>query len=292
MHEDLGLLSLLRPVNMLLGGASVAALMYYMAPLSFSWSLAGIPVVIVALTLGAGNVINDITDIETDQVNHPERFLARHPEYKPAAWIVFAVLIALILGLMFISKKISSFPLTTLGLVVGTLLVLYSIILKRYLFWNNLTVALCASAVVPFSYLWLRTEAINPQRPVFSYFLYGALIFFVHFSREIVKSMADHVGDLLRQSATYVSAGHTPLLHCILRFNTLCMGAAILIMPVIMKNVLTWYYVILMIPLGVLLLKIFRLIPELSDVCRAKRLALCQKWTMALGIVSLLCWKS
>lgn len=282
----------MRPVNVLLGAASVSALMYYMAPQNFSGSLAGIPALIVALTLGAGNVINDITDIKADQVNHPERFLARYPHHKTTAWIFFSVLIALIVGIMIITRKIFNLPLMAMGLAVGALLVLYSLIIKRYLFWGNLTVSICASTVVPFSYLWLKAESITPQRPVFTYFLYGALILFIHFSREIAKSMADHVGDLLRQSATYVSAGHTQALHHILRVSTLSMGAAMLVLLIIMKDALSGYSLVLFACLGVLLFKIFRLIPEISEIPKAKRLSSYQKWTMALGIASLLCWKS
>jgi 4-hydroxybenzoate polyprenyltransferase len=292
MYYVLGLFSLMRPLNMLLGSASVAALMYFIAPLSFSWSVAGIPALIVALSVGAGNVINDISDIKVDQVNHPERFLARHPEHKSSAWIVFAILVALIVFMMIITGKILSFPLMALGLAVGSLLVLYSLVLKGYLFWGNLTVAFCASMVVPFSYFWLKYEYILPgQRPAPALILYGALIFLIHFSREVSKSMVDHVGDLLRQSVTYVSAGYTHSLRIVLNWSTLAMGLALMLLVLIMRSAVSWYIIPIFTLLLVALYKILRLIPNISSIREAQRLSRYQKWTMALGIASLLCWK-
>lgn len=293
MRYGLGLLSLMRPLNMLLGSAAVAALIHFMAPQSFSWSFTSRPALIVALTLAAGNVINDILDIKVDQINHPERFLARHPEHKSSAWVLFLVLVALVVLLMIATKKIFNFPLMALGLTVGALLVLYSLFLKRLLFWGNLCVSCCASMVAPFSYLWLKTENIFPlQRPPFALFVYGALIFLIHFSREITKSVEDHAGDLLRQSVTYVSVGYTKSLNQILRFSTLAIGLALIFLILIMKDAASWQFFLIFTVLVLLLYHIFRIVPHLPNTQEAKRLSRYQKWTMALGIASLLCWKS
>ena len=45
-----------------------------------------------ALTAGAGNIINDIYDIEADKINHPERPLAKGIITTNNAWVEYFLL--------------------------------------------------------------------------------------------------------------------------------------------------------------------------------------------------------
>ncbi len=87
-----------------------------------------------ALTAGAGNIINDIYDIEADKINHPERPLAKGIITEKHAWLEYSLLTLLaVAASSFINQ-------TALVIVIlsSVLLYLYSARLKKITLLGNI----------------------------------------------------------------------------------------------------------------------------------------------------------
>ena len=90
-----------------------------------------------SLVTAAGNVINDILDIETDRVNRPQRPI-------PSGYISIEAAYILYFSLVVISVLLAmgiSFPALILVVFANLLLFLYSKYLKKIPLIGNLTVA-------------------------------------------------------------------------------------------------------------------------------------------------------
>jgi geranylgeranylglycerol-phosphate geranylgeranyltransferase len=136
-----------------------------------------------ALTAGAGNIINDIYDIEADKINHPERPLAKGIIATKNAWMEYFFLILLALAASsFINQ-------TALAIVILTsvLLYLYSARLKKIPLLGNITVAYLAGLAFIFGGV-----SVNNVRGAF---IPAIFAFFINFIRELIKDMDDIEGD-------------------------------------------------------------------------------------------------
>jgi geranylgeranylglycerol-phosphate geranylgeranyltransferase len=136
-----------------------------------------------ALTAGAGNIINDIYDIEADKINHPERPLAKEIITTKNAWMEYFFLILLaVAASSFINQ-------TALAIVILTsvLLYLYSARLKKIPLLGNITVAYLAGLAFIFGGV-----SVNNIRAAF---IPAIFAFFINFIRELIKDMDDIEGD-------------------------------------------------------------------------------------------------
>ena len=136
-----------------------------------------------AFTAAAGNIVNDIYDIETDRVSHPNRVLVLGIITKKEAAIEyrFLNLIAII---------ISSFLSTGLLLIVITSIIIlffYSYTLKRKPLIGNITVAFLAGLV----FIYGGIAAGNPKAAIIP----ATFAFLINLIREIVKDVQDIEGD-------------------------------------------------------------------------------------------------
>lgn len=286
-------LTLMRPWNMIMAAAAVWMLVFFLSPEAFSWRQALPAGLLAALTLAAGNVVNDITDVKADQVNHPERFLARFPEYSPHAWVLFGLLITLNIIIVWFLPSDVRITFWLFGGVVGLTLVGYSLWLKKVLIVGNLTVALLAASVVPFSVVWVKevTKA-SIQRPGEIVLGYALLVFLLHFSREVAKSLADSQGDQKRQTVTYQSKGWWSLAQWLSQAG-LWSTVAVLIMMVLEDwGSMTFMLGVVFGIITALALFLSYHIHRMDNPEKAQQVEKVQKWTMAVGILSLVCWKS
>ncbi|MFP4679640.1 MAG: UbiA family prenyltransferase [Chitinispirillaceae bacterium] len=132
---------------------------------------------------GYGNVINDILDIETDRISHPERPLAKG-SMKTRTALFFAILLtaAALLSSYLVSLfhwKATFFPLVILSA--------YSLYFKRTPVIGNLLVASLVAYALLFGVL---------PAPEYKILLIPALLaFLLNFCREIVKDVQDEAGD-------------------------------------------------------------------------------------------------
>jgi len=143
-----------------------------------------------------GNVINDILDIKSDRVSHPNRPLVNGTMSVRAA-VIFAVL--LVTGSLLSAYHASLFHLKA-ALIPVILLTLYSIYFKRTPIIGNIIVA----ALV--AYALLFGSLPHPQTKIL--ILPAVLAFLLNFCREIVKDIEDIGGD---KAAGFTTTANLPL---------------------------------------------------------------------------------
>ena len=168
-----------------MAGVYIGAYMTWVEPAYYSPVVAAMAAFFVC---AAGNILNDIADIEIDRVNRPERVLVRGSISKTRAinmTVVFAV-VAVILAVA-VNVAVTIAVIAALGL-----LLLYNLKLKKIPVLGNLTIAVL-SALTFLTGGW----AVN-HKWVFD--LPGPLIpavfaFFFHLVREILKDVEDIEGD-------------------------------------------------------------------------------------------------
>lgn len=146
-----------------------------------------------SLTFSAGNIINDIFDIETDKLNRPERVLPKGELSKQTALVVY-IMFVLLSG--FISFYVNA---AVFKIIIGTniILFLYSFVLKRTILLSNVIVA----AVVGSAFI-LGASAVDNIKAGYIPFLFALLI---NFGREIVKDMEDIKGDTAQGMKSFPS---------------------------------------------------------------------------------------
>ena len=142
-----------------------------------------------------GNVINDILDIKSDRVSHPNRPLVNGSMSVLTA-VIFALLLAA--GSMLSAYHVSPFHLKA-ALIPVILLTLYSIYFKRTPLVGNIIVASLVA------YALLFGSLPHPQIKIL--ILPAVLAFLLNFCREIVKDVEDTGGD---KAAGFITTANLP----------------------------------------------------------------------------------
>jgi geranylgeranylglycerol-phosphate geranylgeranyltransferase len=136
-----------------------------------------------ALTAAAGNIVNDIYDIETDRISHPNRILVLESLSITEAWIEFWILNSLS---VFIAIYLSPI-LLIIVLITIFLLYIYSAFLKRLPLIGNIIIAL----ITGLAFIYGGYAVGNPEAAIIP----AVFAFLINFIREIVKDMEDVEGD-------------------------------------------------------------------------------------------------
>lgn len=145
------------------------------------------------LTAAAGNVINDIFDIEEDQINNPEkRIIARHISLRNGR--VFYIALA---AASLIAGWLAGWTMFALCMAIGIMLYFYSSDLKGSTLWGNLLVGFMAGATVFASGLgvYARFDGYFAE--------YALFAFFITVPREIIKDIEDIEGDRAQEYETF-----------------------------------------------------------------------------------------
>ena len=150
----------------------------------------------------AGNIINDIYDVEIDAINKPNKVLVgkKIPERNANRLFIILNVIGVAIG-FYLSNSIGKPGFAALFIVFSALLYLYSSYLKGILIVGNLLVsfliAMSLIVVALFDLLPAITmENQTSQSAIFKIILHYALFaFFINFIREIVKDLQDINGD-------------------------------------------------------------------------------------------------
>lgn len=193
------ILSLSRPANCFIAafacwvGAYTSGIRYLALPVAWACLAA------MAMT-AAGNASNDIADLKVDRLAKPNRPLPAGLISVPAAWGISLVFFLIGIGAGFMAGFLHG----VLAAAAGALLALYNFKFKSIPFLGNLLVALLAG--FPFLYGGL----LSP-------FWFWALIpfffaFFVHWGREILKSLEDRSGDMALGIRTIAAVVKEPAL--------------------------------------------------------------------------------
>ncbi len=137
----------------------------------------------LSFACAAGNVINDIFDIEIDKINKPGRILpSKRLSMKQAYFIYSSFLIISLL----LSIKNGIYSVTFL-IIINLILFFYSKSLKRIILVGNITVALLTSSALLYGALVYGNIAKG--------LIPAAFAFLINFIREIIKDVEDISGD-------------------------------------------------------------------------------------------------
>ena len=150
----------------------------------------------------AGNVINDIHDVETDRINKPEQNPIGNRISLSTANTIYIILSILGVGIgFFLSNLIGKPGFSSIFIVISALLYLYATYLKQLLIVGNVII----SALVAFSILIVGLYDLMPvitpenqqtQSTIFSVLLdYALFAFLINWLREMVKDQEDIKGD-------------------------------------------------------------------------------------------------
>ena len=187
MQRVLDIFRLIRVWNCLLAtaGVWVGAYLTWLKPMYYGPMMAGLAAFFVC---AAGNILNDIRDIEIDRINRPERVLVRGTiSTGQALWLAItcaatATVLALAVNLLVLATVI-----VALGLLIA-----YDFGLKKIPVLGNLSIAILSALTFMTGGL-----AIGPKLPLV---LPGPLIpavfaLLFHMVREILKDAEDIEGD-------------------------------------------------------------------------------------------------
>lgn len=150
----------------------------------------------------AGNIINDIYDVEIDKINKPESVLIGKKISERTANRLFIVLnvIGVAIG-FYLSNSFGKPEFSALFIVFSALLYLYSSYLKGMLIIGNLLISFLVAMSLLIVGLFDLLPAINAenqasQSAIFKLVLhYSLFAFFINLIREIVKDLQDINGD-------------------------------------------------------------------------------------------------
>ncbi len=181
---------IVRPLNIVITGISTFFAYLISASSDFSYINLVLVVMATIFTASAGNVINDIIDINIDKVNKPERPLPFGDLSIRSASIFYIFLITISLVFSY-GLGSSSYQAV---IIVNIVLFFYAAILKSKPFWGNFTVAFISGYLFYFASLTTYNSlSIIPL--AISAFLF-------HLIREIIKDLADTKGDKLNGANT------------------------------------------------------------------------------------------
>ena len=161
------------------------------------------------LIAAAGNIINDIYDIETDLVNKPEKVIINKTLSEKTALNLFIALNLLGVGLGFyLSNVIERSGFAVIFVLISALLYIYASYLKQTFLLGNILV----SALVGLSILIVPVFDLIPSLTSFNRelyldifkiaFTYAIFAFMINLLREIIKDIEDVNGDYKAQMKT------------------------------------------------------------------------------------------
>ncbi len=144
-----------------------------------------------AFTAAAGNIVNDIYDIETDRISHPNRILVLESLSVKEAWIEYLIFNSVSVFLAIYLSPI----LLIIVLLTIFLLFIYSAFLKRLPLIGNIIIAL----VTGLAFIYGGYVVENPKASIIP----AVFAFLINLIREIVKDIQDIDGDLKLNFKTF-----------------------------------------------------------------------------------------
>jgi len=136
-----------------------------------------------SLVTAAGNIVNDIYDIESDKISHPNRVLVLGKISEKEAWIEYIFLnsFSIIISVT-LSAKLFIIVIATI-----ILLYIYSSTLKKLPLFGNVTIALLTGL----AFIYGGFASGNPVSAIVP----AEFAFLINLIREIVKDIQDIEGD-------------------------------------------------------------------------------------------------
>lgn len=150
----------------------------------------------------AGNIINDIYDVETDGINKPKKLVVGRKISEKSALTAYIILTITGVAIGFYLSNLIGRPgFSALFIIISALLYLYATQLKNILLIGNILVSGLVAMTVIIMGLFELLPAITPgnqqtQSIIFSILLdYAFYAFLINWLREMVKDQQDIKGD-------------------------------------------------------------------------------------------------
>jgi 4-hydroxybenzoate polyprenyltransferase len=150
----------------------------------------------------AGNVINDVYDVETDLVNKPHKVIVGNSISEKTALNLFIILNVIGVGIGFyLSNRIGRSGFAALFIIISVLLYIYATYLKQTVLIGNIIVSVLVAMSIIIVGLFDLLPAITPQNQqtqlaIFKIvFNYAVFAFMINLLREIIKDIEDIDGD-------------------------------------------------------------------------------------------------
>lgn len=227
-----------------------------------------------ALIAAAGNIVNDIYDIETDKVSHPNRVLAQGLLSKKEAVFLynFFNVIAIILA-----SRISDY-LIVIVLFTIILLYVYSAYLKKLPLVGNIVIAF----ITGLAFIYGGFAADNTNGAI----VLAVFAFLINLIREIVKDIQDIEGDSKLSFKTF------PILYGIKKSKIIILFFTILLtgftfFPFITQLYKIEYFLIVMIFVNPLLVLSLKILFDMKKENRYKIVSNILKINMILGLIAI-----
>lgn len=211
----------------------------FLEPFGASTSLdfKGITLLILATSLiaAAGNVINDILDVETDAINKPKKVIVGKTISENTAYNIFITLnvIGVIAGYILSSME-GNTSLFAIFIVISIILYIYATYLKRTMLLGNIVISfLVALSLILVGVFELIPALNNQNKNTQCFFLkiildYSIFAFLLNLLREIAKDIQDIDGDYKagmrtlpisigrnRAKNVFIALSFIPLIGCI-----------------------------------------------------------------------------
>jgi 4-hydroxybenzoate polyprenyltransferase len=175
-------------------------------PFGVSTSLNGLRISILIIATiciaAAGNIINDINDIETDAINKPNKIIVGKNISEKTAYNLFIIFNVTGVGLGFyLSHLVGKSAFFSLFIIVSVLLYVYATYLKRTLLVGNIIISILVALSLIFVGIFELLPSITSinretQLTFFKVILdYAMFAFIINLLREIVKDIEDIDGD-------------------------------------------------------------------------------------------------
>lgn len=265
-------IKIIRLPNALMAGAAVF-LGFWLSDSGFSLMRLIFLILAATASISFGNVVNDIKDIASDKISHPERPLPRG-EMSLRSALIFSILLASLA--LFLSFKVTLLH-GIATLIPLSLLLVYAIYLKGTPITGNILVALLVA--YPLIYGSLGS---NQAKNVF---IPAILAFLLNFSREIIKDLQDEKGD---SAVGYGTSAHLPpnLLKFTLFTNSI-IYVGLIFLPVLFHYFGTVYAVVCCV--GALPIHIYRsiLLVKSSWLSKLSQISRLYKVEMLVGLLAL-----
>jgi 4-hydroxybenzoate polyprenyltransferase len=172
----------------------------------FGFSLLVIATLCIA---AAGNIINDIYDVETDLINKPHKVIVGNSISEKTAFNLYIILTVIGVGLGFyISNLVGRSGFSAIFVIISALLYIYATYLKQTTLIGNLLisflVAMSLIIVGLFELLPVITEQNRETQLTFFkiIFDYSVFAFMINLLREMVKDIEDINGDYKAEMKT------------------------------------------------------------------------------------------
>ena len=150
----------------------------------------------------AGNIINDIYDIETDFINKPNKLIVGKTVSEKTAYNLFIILNIIGVGTgYYLSHIIGNSEFFAIFVIISALLYIYATYLKRTLLIGNIIISALVALSIVIVGLFELLPAITPQNKELQLLFfkivldYAFFAFIINLIREITKDIEDIDGD-------------------------------------------------------------------------------------------------